>query len=83
VTNIPAIKRVLTHADYLDNSFNTEFLENLLQEHTTDSSGNELVAAIAVAILMNQLPEMVDPPSRWKRHSRRMATMGSLEGGYP
>ena len=80
-TNIPALSRTLSHAGFLDSTFHTGFLEDLLLEPTTDSTGMEQVAAIAVAIVLNQNLSITETPSRWKIHARRYAMTARLPGG--
>ena len=81
-TNIPALSRVLSHASFLDRTYHTGLLENLLIEPSTDSTGMELVAAIAVTMVLAQEPEYGQPTSRWKMQGRRRAVLaGQLNGG--
>jgi acetyl-CoA carboxylase biotin carboxylase subunit len=83
MTNIPAIGRVLSHAAFTEGTYHTAFLEGLLNELVTASSGKEQVAVIAVAMALAQDKMARERPSRWKMHGRRAAMLARLSGGAP
>ena len=80
VTNIPVVQRVLEHEAFAGATYDNGFLERLLNE-PQQGGGKELVAAIAVAMVLSQDREASALPSRWKMHGRRMAMVGQLSNG--
>jgi len=80
-TNIPAISRVLAHSAFIEGTYRTDFLEELLREPVTDSTGNELVAVIAVAMALDQDQAARARPSLWKMRSRHQAMVSRLSAG--
>ena len=81
-TNIPVLSRVLSHASFLDDTYHTGLLEDLLIEPSTASTGMELVAVIAVTMVLNQEPPRTETLSRWKVQARRQAMLARQpEGG--
>jgi acetyl/propionyl-CoA carboxylase alpha subunit len=82
-TNIPTLSRVLSHATFLEGAYHTGFLEDLMLEPTTEETGNELVAAIAVAMALNEDRSSAGAPSRWKIFARRQAITTRLYAGGP
>ena len=81
LTNIPLITRLLSHPLFATGTHDTTFLEQLLEEPATASTGHELVAAIAVATVMSEERLRQQLPTRWKVHSRRQAMLNRLSGG--
>ena len=79
VTNQPLVARVLSHSAFAQARYHNGFLEQLLSEPTS-GSGKELVAALAVAMVLAQDREDAVQPSRWKLHGRRHAMLGRLNG---
>ena len=80
-TNIPVISRILSHATFTDGTYDTAFLEHLVREPTTESTGDELIAVIAVAMALDQDLAAREQPNRWKVHGRRQAMVNRLSVG--
>lgn len=80
-TNIPAIMRLLAHSSFVGATYDVGFLERLIQEPVTDSSGKEMVATLALALVIGQERAARDRPSLWKLHGRRQLMVGRLNGG--
>ena len=79
VTNIPLIQRVMESESFAQATYDTAFLERMLNEPQT--GGNELIAALAVAMALNQESPANALPSRWKMHGRRMLMVNRLSSG--
>ena len=79
VTNIPLVERVLDSKPFVSAQYDTGFLERMLAG--TESSGNELIAALAVAMVLNQDTAANAPPSKWKMHGRRNLMVNRLSSG--
>ena len=79
VVNIPVVQRVLQHRDFRGATFDNGFLERLLEE--PPSQNKEMVAAIALAMVLDQQAAENHLVSRWRLHGRRMAMVNRLGGG--
>ena len=79
VTNSPLVERVLDSKPFVSAQYDTGFLERMLAG--TESSGNELIAALAVAMVLNQDTAANAPPSKWKMHGRRNLMVNRLSSG--
>ena len=79
VVNIPVVQRVLKHRDFRGAKFDNGFLERLLEE--PPSQNKEMVAAIALAMVLDQQAAENHLVSRWRLHGRRMAMVNRLGGG--
>ena len=79
VVNIPVMQRVLQHRDFRGATFDNGFLERLLEE--PPSQNKEMVAAIALAMVLDQQAAQNHLVSRWRLHGRRMAMVNRLGGG--
>jgi acetyl-CoA carboxylase biotin carboxylase subunit len=79
VTNIPLVQRVLNSKPFVTAEYDTGFLERMLAGAGT--GGNELIAALAVAMLLNQDGAARAMPSRWKMHGRRNLMVNRLSSG--
>jgi acetyl-CoA carboxylase biotin carboxylase subunit len=79
VTNIPLIERVLDSKSFADAEYDTGFLERMLSG--SSASGNELIAALAVAMVLNQDTAANAMPSKWKMHGRRNLMVNRLSSG--
>ena len=79
VVNIPVVQRVLEHRDFRGATFDNGFLERLLEE--PPSQNKEMVAAIALAMVLDQQAAENHLVSRWRLHGRRMAMVNRLGGG--
>ena len=80
VTNQPMVDRVLAHSRFGQAAYDNGFLDELIASRVTSGTGNELVAAIALAMALAQEREQAAQPSRWKMHGRRQAMVGRLGG---
>lgn len=79
VTNIPLIERIIRQAAFKEAAYSNNFLEKLLTGEL-DNADQELVAAIAVAMIRGQDTATRSIPSRWKMHGRRMLMVNRLNG---
>ena len=79
VTNIPLVERVLDSKPFVSAQYDTGFLERMLAG--VGVGGNELVAALAVAMVLNQDNAANAPPSKWKMHGRRNLMVNRLSSG--
>ena len=79
VVNIPVVQRVLQHRNFRGATFDNGFLERLLEE--PPSQNKEMVAAIALAMVLDQQAAENHLVSRWRLHGRRMAMVNRLGGG--
>jgi acetyl/propionyl-CoA carboxylase alpha subunit len=79
VTNIPLIERVLDSKPFVTAQYDTGFLERMLAG--AGAGGNEIIAALAVAMLLNQDSAARAMPSRWKMHGRRSLMVNRLSSG--
>ncbi len=79
VVNIPVVQRVLEHRSFRGGTFDNGFLERLLEE--PPSQNKEMVAAIALAMVLDQQAAENHLVSRWRLHGRRMAMVNRLGGG--
>ncbi|MEX2599594.1 MAG: acetyl-CoA carboxylase biotin carboxylase subunit [Dehalococcoidia bacterium] len=79
VTNMPLIQRILAQPAFANAEYDTGFLERLLSEPQT--GGKELIAAIALSLVLRQDQEARVMPSKWKMHSRRMTMVNRLSNG--
>jgi acetyl-CoA carboxylase biotin carboxylase subunit len=79
VTNIPLVERVLDSKPFTSATYDTGFLERMLAG--APSGGNELIAALAVAMVLNQDSAGNAPPSKWKMHGRRNLMVNRLSSG--
>jgi len=79
VTNIPLVERVLDSKPFVSAQYDTGFLERMLAG--VGVGGNELVAALAVAMVLNQDNAANAPPSKWKMHGRRNLMVNRLGSG--
>ena len=79
VVNIPVVQRVLQHRNFRGATFDNGFLERLLEEPL--SQNKEMVAAIALAMVLDQQAAQNHLVSRWRLHGRRMAMVNRLGGG--
>ena len=79
VVNIPVVQRVLQHRNFRGATFDNGFLERLLEE--PPSQNKEMVAAIALAMVLDQQAAENHLVSRWRLHGRRMAMVNRLNGG--
>ena len=79
VVNIPVVQRVLEHRDFRGATFDNGFLERLLEE--PPSQNKEMVAAIALAMVLDQQAAENHLVSKWRLHGRRMAMVNRLGGG--
>ena len=79
VTNIPLVERVLDSKPFANAEYDTGFLERMLAGET--SEGNELIAALAVAMVLNQDTAVNAAPSKWKMHGRRNLMVNRLSSG--
>ncbi len=79
VTNIPLVERVLDSKPFLNGTYDTGFLERMLA--SPNSGGNELIAALAVAMVLNQETAANAMPSKWKMHGRRTLMVNRLSSG--
>ena len=80
-TNIPTLSRVLSHATFLEGTYHTGFLEDLLLEPTTEETGKEQVAAIAVAMALNEVRSYSESSNRWRIYARRQGVTTRLSRG--
>ena len=80
-TNIPAISRILSLAAFTSGTYDAGFLEGLLREPGTGSSGKELIAVMALSLAINQDRAAKERPSSWKLHGRRHLMVGRLNAG--
>ena len=79
VVNIPVVQRVLQHRNFRGATFDNGFLERLLEE--PPAQNKEMVAAIALAMVLDQQAAENHLVSRWRLHGRRMAMVNRLGGG--
>ncbi|MEX2430623.1 MAG: acetyl-CoA carboxylase biotin carboxylase subunit [Dehalococcoidia bacterium] len=79
VTNIPLVQRVLAHPRFTEANYDTGFLEWMLTG--PQSGGNEMIAAIALALALRQDQDARTLPSKWKMHGRRMTMVTRLSNG--
>ena len=79
VVNIPVVERVLQHRNFRGATFDNGFLERLLEE--PPAQNKEMVAAIALAMVLDQQAAENHLVSRWRLHGRRMAMVNRLGGG--
>jgi acetyl-CoA carboxylase, biotin carboxylase subunit len=79
VTNIPLVERVLESKPFASAVYDTGFLERMMAGES--SGGNELIAALAVAMLLNQDTAENAAPSKWKMHGRRNLMVNRLSSG--
>ena len=82
VTNIPLVRRVLQHPAFAEADYDTAIMAQVLRDPPQDP-GNGHVAAIALAMLLQQDAETHTMPSKWKMHGRRMAMVNRLSNGVP
>ncbi|MEE8519469.1 MAG: acetyl-CoA carboxylase biotin carboxylase subunit [Dehalococcoidia bacterium] len=80
VTNIPLIADVMEHPSFTGATYHNSFLEQWLTNRDA-GSGKEMVAAIAVAMVLEQEKQDKSLPSKWKIHGRRGAMVNRLNGG--
>ena len=73
------MERVLDSKQFAEGCYDNGFLERMIND--PESGGNELVAALAVAMVLNQDRAASTLPSRWKMHGRRMTIMNRLSSG--
>jgi hypothetical protein len=64
---------------FAEGVYDTGFLERLLTE--PESGGNELIAALAVAMVLNLDAAAKSLPSKWKMHGRRALMVNRLSSG--
>ena len=79
VTNIPLVERVMDSKPFVEGVYDTGFLERMLTEPQSD--GNELIAALAVAMALSQNAAASSLPSKWKMHGRRALMVNRLSSG--
>ena len=79
VTNIPLVERVLDSKPFATAEYDNGFLERMLAGQTL--GGNELIAALAVAMVLNQDNASNAVPSKWKMHGRRNLMVNRLSSG--
>ena len=79
--NIPGILRVLSLAPFTSATYDTAFLEQLLQAPLTASSGKEMIAVMALCLAIDQDRAAKERPSPWKLHGRRQLMVGRLNAG--
>ncbi|MBM3939508.1 MAG: acetyl-CoA carboxylase biotin carboxylase subunit [SAR202 cluster bacterium] len=80
INNIPLIKRVLNHPTFKSGAYTTGFLEGYLKE-PHQAMGNELVAAIALAIAQAREKSEGGQPNKWRIFGRRAQVVGRLGSG--
>ena len=80
VTNIPLVQRVLDSRSFANAEYDNGSLERML-DGSDAAAGNELIAALAVAMVMNQDQAKKTMPSRWKMHGRRTLMVNRLSSG--
>ena len=79
VVNIPLVQRVLAHENFRAGDFDNAFLERLLEQPA--KSDGEIVAAIALSLVLGQERVEEQMPSKWRMHGRRMAMVNRLSNG--
>jgi acetyl/propionyl-CoA carboxylase alpha subunit len=79
VTNIPLIERVLESRPFAQGTYHTATLEQLINE--PEGHGAELVAALAVAMVLSSESAQRSLPSRWKMHGRRLHMVNQIGNG--
>jgi acetyl-CoA carboxylase biotin carboxylase subunit len=79
VTNIPLVQRVLADRRFEEATYDNGFLERMMGGG--EATGNERIAAIALAMVLGQDHAAQALPSKWKMHGRRAAMVNRLNGG--
>ena len=79
VTNIPLVQRVLADRHFEEATYDNGFLERMMSGG--EATGNEQIAAIALAMVLSQEHATQALPSKWKMHGRRAAMVNRLNGG--
>ena len=82
VTNIPLVQRVLDHKAFAHGTYDTGFLERMMSG-PEPAAGRELIAAIALAMVLEQEHASRAMPSKWKMHGRRALMVNRLNNGMP
>ena len=77
VTNMPLVSRVLANRRFARGAYTTELLDEML-EQPAGATGKELIAAIALAMVLSQNEALSEMPSKWKMHGRRAAMVDRL-----
>ncbi len=77
VTNMPLVSRVLANRRFARGACTTELLDEML-EQPAGATGKELIAAIALAMVLSQNEALSEMPSKWKMHGRRAAMVDRL-----
>ena len=80
VTNIPLLADIIEHPAFVGSTYHNGFLEQWLANPTA-GSGKEMIAALAVAMVIEQDKIEKTLPSKWKLHGRRAAMVGRLNSG--
>jgi acetyl/propionyl-CoA carboxylase alpha subunit len=80
VTNIPLVQRVLDSPWFANAEYDNGSLERML-DGSDSPSGKELIAALAVAMVLNHDQATKTMPSRWKMHGRRSLMVNRLNSG--
>ena len=80
VTNIPLIQRVLDNRGFANAEYDNGSLERML-DGSDVATGKEVIAALAVAMVLNQDQATKAMPSRWKMHGRRTLMVNRLSNG--
>ena len=80
VTNIPLIQRLLDEPAFIDATYDNGSLERMLSE-PEPGSGKEIIAALAVVMVLNQDKAASTLPSKWKMHGRRSLMVNRLGSG--
>ena len=80
VTNIPLVQRVLDSPWFANAEYDNGSLERML-DGSDSPSGKELIAALAVAMVLNHDQATKTMPSRWKMHGRRSLMVNQLNSG--
>ncbi len=80
-TNMPTMRRVLSHPVFTSAKYNTSFLERMLDALNSGGTGKEMIAAIAAGLALTKDREDQELPSRWKLQGRRQLMMGRLGTG--
>jgi acetyl-CoA carboxylase biotin carboxylase subunit len=80
VTNIPLVQRALDSRGFAQAEYDNGTLERML-DGSDAASGREMIAALAVAMVLNQDQVTKTIPSRWKMHGRRTLMVNRLSNG--
>ena len=80
VTNIPLIQRILDNRGFANAEYDNGSLERML-DGSDVATGKEVIAALAVAMVLNQDQATKAMPSRWKMHGRRTLMVNRLSNG--